>query len=195
MSTVIRTTGCILTAVAMLACQGPEGPMGPASSPKTTQSDSTATDSTATDGCVVINISGETVVYQGDNPDTNTITVYDTVTVDSTSGSVLGLEFTFLSEVLYTADYEQGGWTVEGNLYTPETVQAVYFRRGSISKGGTSGTVWMEFSEYMRLHIPALYTKPTYEIGDGEIFISDPDEAIFFGYIGILLDPEGFEVN
>ena len=118
----------------------------------------TAEQAADTTGCVVININGENIIYEGDNPDTNTVTVYDTVAVDTSGSSGLFTEFTLIREILYTADYEDGGWTFESGVYTSENVLAVYFRRGSVDSQGVSGDTWMEFNEYMELFVPALYT-------------------------------------
>ena len=58
--------------------------MGPASSPKTAAELAADTTNCAASSSTS---AGETVVYQGDNPDTNTVTVYDTITVAEGEGT------------------------------------------------------------------------------------------------------------
>ena len=171
----------------LLACQGPEGPMGPVANPKVNTAQ--AADTT---GCqVVINISGETVVYEGDNPDTNTVTVYDTVSAGG--NDVLANEFDFLSIYLFTADYRRGGWTIENDIFSPTTVKAVYFHVRSISDDDdgegdrVNGDNWVEFDTHWSTETPEDDIAPTYEARDGELFISDPDIVIWYGRIGVLL--------
>ena len=169
-----------LAPLLLLACQGQPGPTGPDPTAKATTSQTADSAS-----CVVINISGETIIYQGNNPDTTHVTVYDTIAVD-TADSGLGQEFGLVTEPLYSFEYQSGGWTVTDDRYTPESVSAIYFRRNRID-GGDGGYSWMEFSAFAEANTSSFLTKPTYEIGEGEIRIHDPDRTIFFAYIGILL--------
>ena len=128
-----------------------------------------------------------TVVYQGDNPDTNTVTVYDTVTVDTTGGTSLGDQFAFLRFYLWSWEKRSGEWTIESDQISESTVQAIYFQRNSIDIDDMEGYNWMEFDAWADLFTPSIQTQPSYEVSDGQIVISDPDDVITSGAIGIML--------
>ena len=179
----MQYSAILLAAFLWTACQGPEGPMGPASSPKTA-----AEQAADTTGCeVVINITGENIIYEGDNPDTMTVTVYDTVMVD-TSGNALGDQFAFLRVTLFSSDYRNGGWTIDSDTISESTVKAVYYQRNrEVNVDDMEGYNWMEFDAWADLFTPSFQTQPSYSVSDGELVISDPDRVIFFGYIAILL--------
>ena len=178
------------------ACQGPEGLMGPASSPKTA-----AEQAADTTGCAVtINVTGEQVIYQyqGDNPDTATVTVYDTITV-AEGGSSLGDQFAFITIGLHAnlGSVTSRSWTIESDGISESTVKEVLLRRNRISTDDVDvstsyddvgGYNWMQFDAWADLFTPPLQTKPSYEISAGQIVISDPNGVIRYGtYLGILL--------
>ena len=179
----MQYSAILLAAFLWTACQGPEGPMGPASSPKTA-----AEQAADTTGCeVVINITGENIVYEGDNPDTMTVTVYDTVAVDTSGGNDIGDQFAFLRFSLWTWEKSGGEWTIESDRISESTAKAIYYQRNSVSVDDMSGYNWMEFDAWADLFTPPLQTEPSYEVSAGEIVISDPDDVILSGTIGIVL--------
>ncbi len=191
----MQYSAILLAAYLLSACQGPEGPMGPATSPKTTAEQ--AADTTA---CVVINITGETVVYQGDNPDTNTVTVYDTVAVDTGSTTTtFGNLFAFIEVGLHAGSGNSRGarsWTITNENFSEDNILGVYLERSRVSEDivdvtgydDVGGSNWMEFGAWGELFASSFQTAPTCEISDGKIVITDPDGLIRYGsYLGILL--------
>ena len=182
----MQYSAILLAAYLLTACQGSPSPTGP--SPKT------ATEQAAdTTSCVIINISGETVVYQSGN----TETVYDTVAAEGTS---LGDQFAFIEVGLHASSGSSGtsrSWTIESDGISESTVKEILLRRNRISTDDVDvsttfddvdGYNWMQFDAWTDLFTPPFQTKPYYEVSDGELVITDPNGVIRFGTIlGILV--------
>lgn len=200
MSTVIRTTGCILAAVAMLGCQGESSPMGPAPKTAAVQADTTS-------GCVIINVTGDNVTVSG--AETANIDLPDTVYVDSTtatgglSGGPSGDAFTWMQMRIDYPNMEwiasRGGWAYYDSTITNASISAVYLRKevGFVSAYDVEPVEWTEFYQFLEDEGITGDHAPTYSILDAlnEFFISDQDQELASRYspqsvryiLGILL--------
>ncbi len=174
----------------LLACQGPEGPMGPAGSPKTAAAEQAAD----TTGCqVVINISGENVVYQGDNPDTNTVTVYDTVEVGSDGGSLSVGAFQW-QELVFNLKSSSGSYQLQwiegrkGWAYYDEDIttnfQGAFVNKlvGYGLRVGQGPVDWQPFDDFAATFDEDDQPSLTITESLNELFISDPNGVLEYSY-------------
>ena len=173
MGTVNQGTTVLVAGLMLAACQGPEGPMGPAASMKTS--------AIQEDGCVVINISGDNMTVNGveDANVGQTDTVYVTAEGEALpSGPFQWKELYFDSRDHMEWLNARKGWLYYGEGITQQTAKVYLRQRFGFSSDFGVALEWTPFDEFVERFDED--DRPTLTITDatGEIFIHDPERQL-----------------
>ena len=159
----------------LLACQGPEGPMGPAANPKVTAAQQE-------DGCVVINISGENMTVNGvEDPNIGAAdTVYvteDGEPLPTGSFSWVGVQIDGYGDASMAWIASRKGWAFYHESITQEAIHEIFLRK-QVGYDPPTQTQWTTFDEYVLEFDED--ERPSLTITDSinEIFIKDPEEVL-----------------
>ena len=132
------------------------------------------------------------------------MTVYDTIEVDESGGSISPSGFTWIEIDVDRSDmdwlYSRFGWAYYHDAITTASVKAVYLRKKErFSLGNPEMVEWTEFNQFVADEFDE-DERPSYSILDAlnEFFISDEQEVLstrfpdhsYYYVLGLLLDTE-----